>query len=85
VAGSASGMNRACQPLGRSLHTGGHGAVDDHPSGIEVDVLPAQRQQLAEAQAGVGSKAEQLGVLGVLSRSPCNLVGFDVRGFAESR
>ncbi len=54
--------------------------MDDHPPSVEVDVLPAQRQQLAEAQAGVGGETEQLGVLGVLSHSPGNLVGFDVRG-----
>jgi hypothetical protein len=43
--------------------------VDDHAAGVEVDILPTQREQLAEAQAGVGGEAEQLCVLGVLARA----------------
>jgi hypothetical protein len=54
--------------------------LDDHPPRVEVDVLPAQREQLAEAQVGVGGEAEQLGVLGVLAYTPCDLIGFEVRG-----
>jgi hypothetical protein len=56
--------------LCRPLHAGGHGAVDDHPPCVEVDVLPAQRHQLAEAQAGVGGETEQLAVLRVLACPP---------------
>ena len=38
--------------------------MDDQPARVEVDVLPAQRDQLAEAQAGVRGQAEELTVLG---------------------
>jgi hypothetical protein len=48
--------------------------VDDHPPGVEVDVLPAQRDQLAEAQAGVGGETEQLTVLRILACAPRDLL-----------
>jgi hypothetical protein len=54
--------------------------VDDHAAGIEVDVLPAQRDQLAEAQAGVGGEAKQLGVLCVLACPPGDLIRTQVGG-----
>ena len=52
--------------------------MDDHPPRVEVDVLPAQRDQLAEAQAGVGGETEQLAVLRVLARAPRDLLGAQV-------
>ena len=58
--------------------------MDDHAARVEVDVLPAQREQLAEAQAGVGGQAEQLAVLCVLARPPGDLVGAQVGGLCAA-
>jgi hypothetical protein len=44
--------------------------MDDHPPRVEGDVLPAQRDQLAEAKAGVGGETEQLAVLCILACAP---------------
>ena len=53
---------------------GADGAVDDHAAPLEVDVLPAQREQFAEAHAGVGRNAVELRVLAVLPRPPRLLI-----------
>ncbi|HSZ13004.1 MAG TPA: hypothetical protein VK790_03100 [Solirubrobacteraceae bacterium] len=52
--------------------------MDDHAARVQVDVLPAQRDQLAEAQAGVRGQAEQLTVLCVLACAPNDLIGAQV-------
>jgi hypothetical protein len=53
--------------------------VDNHAPGVEVNILLAQGEQLAETQTGVGGETEQLGILGVLPRSPRDLAGVKVR------
>jgi len=52
--------------------------MDDHAARVEVDVLPAQRDELAEAQAGVRGQAEQLTVLCVLACARGDLLGAQV-------
>ncbi len=45
-----------------------------HDAPLEVDIAPAQRAQLAEAQSGVGGRQDQRGVLGVRRRARGELV-----------
>jgi len=52
----------------------------DEKTGIQAKAptkpdAPAQRDQLTEAQAGVGGEAEQLAVLRVLACAPQDLIG----------
>ncbi len=60
--------------LRRPFDAGAHGTVDDHPPHIEVDVLPAQREQFAETHPGVGRNAVELPVLAVLPSAPLPLL-----------
>jgi hypothetical protein len=55
--------------LRRGLHTRAHRAFDGQRVAGEVDVAPAQREQLAKSQAGIACDAHKLGVLMVLSLS----------------
>jgi hypothetical protein len=64
--------------LGGALDAGGHGALHDDPSRVDVDVLPAQRQELAEARGGERSDAKELRVLRVLTRPPLDLTGVEI-------
>ena len=52
--------------LGCALDVAGERALDDEDALGPADVAPAQGDELAAAEAGVGSDAEQLGELGVL-------------------
>jgi len=52
--------------------------VDDHAAAFEVDVLPAQREQLAEPHPGVGGNTVELSVLAVLLPAPLDLARIEV-------
>jgi hypothetical protein len=52
--------------LGRGLDSQAHCSSDGERVAGEVHVRPAQREQLAQAQAGVCGDADEVGVLGVL-------------------
>ena len=61
--------------LGRvGLDVGRQGARDDQLAAEELDIAPAQRDELALTQAGIGGDADQFGVLGVLLGSGCQLL-----------
>jgi len=64
--------------LGRSLDARAYGAVHDHETTLEVDILPTQRKQLAETHAGVRRDAIELCVLTILLGSPCRLVDVEL-------
>lgn len=52
---------------GRQLSVAGQPSADDQPAADEVDVAPVERHELAAANAGVRSNADELGVGGVLA------------------
>ena len=58
--------------------------MDDHAAPLEVDVLPPQREQFAEAHAGVGRNAVELAVLTVLPRPPLDLARAEVSGLGAA-